>query len=176
MRGAIEATDLSAIRSAWEHVFRSNDPFAWPFRPEFTVGRIFYPTDGYHLTKPQFMAIGGALRRAGERGFFLSAVESEGLSFLERSWGHWACESLSYNDYCQLPLTLENAIYSRAGNWGVLISHEMHALISGSREFMTALARQYRGWSSDLRQLREAWSESPNAGWLEPTISHTDPV
>lgn len=82
----------------------------------------------------------------------------------------------SYEDYSQLSLTLENAIYSRDGNWGVLISHEMHALIAGSREFMTALDEQYRGWSNDLRLLREAWSENPNGGWLEPTISHVAPV
>ena len=176
MRGTIESTDISAARSAWELVFRSNDPFAWPFRPKFTVGRIFYPTGGCHLTKQQFLAIGAALTRAGERGFFVSVVESEGLSFLERSWGHWVCESPSYEDYCQVPLTLENAIYSREGNWGVLISHEMHALIAGSPEFMTALGEQYREWTNDLRMLRAAWSENPNAGWLEPTIGHVTPL
>ncbi len=176
MCAPVETTSLPVIRSAWEQVFRSNDPFAWPFRPKFTVGRIFYPTDGYHLTKPQFLAIGEALKQAGEKGFFLSVVESEGLSFLEKNWGHWACENPSYEDYSKLPLTLENAIYSKEGNWGVLISHEMHALIAGSREFMTALDEQYRGWPNDLRLLREAWFENPSAGWLEPTISHTDPV
>lgn len=173
MGGAIETTDLSAIRLAWEHVFLTNDPFTWPFRQEFPVGHVFYPTDGYHLTKPQFGAIREALKQVGETGFFLSIVESEGLSFLDRRWGHWVCENLSYEDYIQLPLSLENCICSRRGDWGILVSHEMHALVAGSQEFLTAIAEQYQGWPNDLRQLREAWSGNPNASWLEPTISHT---
>jgi len=176
MRGAVETKDLSAIRTAWEQVFCSNDPFAWPFCPQFATGRIFYPTDGYHLTKQQFLAVGEALEQTGETGFFLSIVESEGLSFLERSWGHWVCESPSYEEYCQLPLTLENVIFSREGRWGVLISHEMHAVIAGSTEFIAALAGQYREWANDLRLLREAWSGNPNAAWLELAISRATPA
>lgn len=176
MLGALETKDLSAIRSAWEQVFCSNDPFVWPFRPRFMSGRIFYPTDGYHLTKLQFQAVGEALKQTGETGFFLSVVESEGLSFLDRGWGHWVCESPSYEEYTQMPLTLENAIYSREGRWGVLISHEMHAVIAGSAEFMAALSGQYREWSNDLRLLRQAWSGNPNAGWLELVLSRTAPV
>jgi len=172
MRRILETDDLSAIRTSWEGVFRSNDPFAWPFQPEFAVGRIFYPTDGYHLTDRQFLAVSSALNRTGETGFFVSVVESEELSFLERKWGHWACDSPSYEEYMQLPLTLENAIYSIEGRWGVLISHEMHALVAGATDFMASLNERYQRWSDDLRLLREAWAENPNAGWLEPTIGH----
>lgn len=175
MSAALETTNLSAIRSAWEQVFQSNDPFTWPFQPQFATGRIFFPTDGYHLTKQQFLAVGAALEQTGETGYFLSVVESEGLSFLDRSWGHWVCESLTYEDYCQLPLTLENALYSREGHWGVLISHEMHAVIGGSTEFTAALSGQYREWASDLRLLKEAWSGNSNADWLDQVIGRTTP-
>lgn len=172
MRGAVETKNLTAVRSAWAHVFRSNDPFAWPFQPQFTTGCIFYPTDGYHLTEQQFLAIGHALKQTGETGFLISVVESEGLAFLDRDWGHWVCESPSYEEYCRLPITLENAIFSREGLWGVLISHEMHAVIAGSTVFMSALAGEYRSWSEDFCLLREAWSGNPNAGWLEVITSH----
>jgi hypothetical protein len=165
-------TDLSAIRSAWEEVFLSNDPFSWPFRPEFSMGRVFYPTDGYHLTKRQFLALKEALEHIDVRGFFVSIVESEESSFLKRASGHWICEDLSYDEYIELPLTLENAIYSKDGNWGILISQEMHAVMSGSAEFLAALAGRYSGWSDDLRHLREAWSENANRDWLQPTLSH----
>lgn len=167
-----ETTDLSSIRTAWERVFRSNDPFDWPFQPQFPVGRIFYPTDGYHLTERQFLAVSRACRRTGESGFIVSVVESEEPSFLDREWGHWACETPSYDEYTALPLALENAIYSTEGRWGVLISHEMHALVAGATDFMASLDREYRGWSDDLHLLRQAWAENPNAGWLEPTVSH----
>lgn len=176
MRGVRKTTNLSAIRSAWEQVFCSNDPFGWPFQPRFALGRLFYPTDGYHLTEQQFLALGEALDQTGETGFFVSVVESEGLSFLDRSWGHWVCESPSYEEYLQLPLTLENAIYSTEGRWGVLISHEMHAVIAGSTEFMAALTGQYREWASDLRLLQENWSGNRNADWLELVMGRVTPA
>lgn len=166
-----EITELSVIRTAWKHVFRSNDPFSWPFRSKVASGLIFYPTSGYHLTDQQFRAVLFALKQTGEDGFFISTVESEGLSFLDREWGHWACDNPSYEDYLKLPLTLENAIYSKNGRWGVLISHEMHALVGGSSDFISALSDRYRSYPDDLRLLRDAWAGNPNAGWLEPTIS-----
>lgn len=176
MHGTIETNDLSAIRSAWEQVFSSNNSFSWPFQSQFATGRIFYPTDGYHLTRQQFLAVVDALDQVGETGFFVSVVESEGLSFLDRSWGHWVFEGFSYQEYCQLPLALENAIYSREGRWGILISHEMHAVVAGSTEFMSALAGRYGEWAHDLRLLQEAWSGNPNAAWLELVMSRATPL
>lgn len=172
MSANVETASVLTIRSKWEQIFLSNDPFIWPFRPEFTAGRIFYPTDGYHLTKPQFMAVMEASKKIGENELYISIVESDKVEFLERAWGHWSCENLSYEGYIELPLILENTIYSKKGNWGILISHEMHALISGSREFMVGLDEHYREWSNDFQSLREAWSDNQNSSWLEPMVNH----
>ncbi len=175
MTDVIETTDLPAIRSAWRRVFSTNDAFAWPFRGAFEVGRVFYPTDGCHLSTEQYSALVGAIEKVGETAFFLSVVESEKLTFLDRNWGHWSCDLPSYEEYCELDLTLENALYSKDGRWGVLISHEMHALIGGTEVFMTALGDHYQGWANDLRKLRDAWSDNANANWIEPTISRMAP-
>ncbi len=175
MTGVIETTDLPAIRSAWRRVFKTNDAFTWPFGQEFEVGRVFYPTDGCHLTIEQYSAVLGAIQRVGERTFFLSVVESEELAFLDREWGHWSCSIPSYQEYCDRHLTLENALYSKDGRWGVLISHEMHAVIGGTKAFMTALDDHYQGWADDIRMLRDAWSDNANATWLEPTLRRMAP-
>jgi len=167
-----ETKDLEAIRSSWIQVFETNEPFQWPFQQHFEAGRLFYPTDGYHLTEEQYRSIVAASRAIGEDALVLSIVESENLEFLDRTWGHWAGGIPSYSQYVELPLTLENALYSRNGEWGVLISHEMHALVSGSERFLAALGREYSAWSSDLRLLREAWSNTPNNEWVESTVSH----
>ena len=82
MSRVIATIDLPAIRSAWEAVFRSNDPFSWPFHESVEIGRMFYPTDYYHLTKKQYSAVVSAAKAIDEASFFLSIVESEGLSFL----------------------------------------------------------------------------------------------
>ena len=156
--------------SAWRSIFSGNDPIAWPFRQEFEYCRLFYPTDGCHLTAQQYLALTNAVQGIGEDGFFLSIVESQGQSFLNRSWGHWSCDLPSHEEYSELCLTLENALYSRNGHWGVLVSHEMHALVGGTRTFMTELGKHYRRWADDLRLLREYWSGNPNAVWLEAII------
>lgn len=173
---ALDSNGLSALRGVWKRVFRSNDPFAWPFQPQIATGCIIYPTDGYHLTKRQFMVVREVLDQLGENGFFVSIVESEGQSFLDRGCGHWVCENPSYEEYSQLPLVLENAIYSRNGRWGILVSHEMHAVVGGSTEFMAGFAGRYDEWASDLRLLREAWSGNPNAGWLDHVIARATPL
>ena len=175
MADVTEETDLSAIRSAWHRVFSTNDAFAWPFRETVEVGRVFYPTDGCHLTREQYSALVSAIRSVGETGFLLSVVESEGLTFLESSERHWSCDLPPYEEYSELHLALENALYSKDGCWGVLISHEMHALIGGTQAFMTALGDHYQGWANDLRELREAWSGNANANWLESTIGRMAP-
>lgn len=165
-----EVTDPNKIRSSWERVFSSNNPFAWPFQNAFSTGRVFYPTDGCHLTDVQYSALLDTLRELGETTFFLSVIESDGLSFLEKDSGHWSINMASYEDYCGLNLTLENALYSKLGHWGIIISHEMHALISGKRNFINAIDGRYKEWAGDLRMLRHAWSGSKYPTWLEPII------
>jgi hypothetical protein len=167
---SIETTSLSVIQTAWNQTFCSNDPFSWPFRSSIAAGCIFYPTDGYHLTEQQFSTVVEAVKQIGETSFFLSIVESEGLSFLDRDWGHWKCTNPTYEEYCQLPLTLENSIYSTVGKWGILISHEMHALIAGSIEFITLIAKQYGELEDDLYLLRKSWAGNMNRNWVDEII------
>lgn len=170
-----EITDVLAVRPAWLRLFSTNDAFVWPFNEAIEIGRVFYPVDGCHLTRRQYSALLSAIRSVGETCFFLSIIESEGLSFLDRDWGHWSCALPSYEEYCALHITAENAMYSKEGRWGLVISHEMHALVGGSETFVAALDKHYRGWGEDLCQLREAWSGNENAGWLEPMIKRAMP-
>ena len=172
MRDVLKATDMSLIREAWQRVFSTNNAFVYPFK-RFRACRIFYPTDGYHLTEDQFSSIMTASRGAGEIDFLISIVESEGTSFLDRSWGHWACSAPSYKEYSELPLALENALYSTRGRWGILVSHEMHALVGGTAPFLTRLDELYLSWANDLRRLREDWVGNPNASWVEPIVARS---
>jgi hypothetical protein len=163
-------TDLPFIRSAWQEVFKTNDPFCWPFQSKIPTARIFFPTDGYHLTPQQYSALTNALRQCGESAFCLSVVEAVELTFLDRWSGHWKCDLPTYAEYRELPLGLENTLYSESGSWGVLISHEMHAFIGGSAAFMSMVGDSYPNWDEDLGALKAEWSANPNAGWLEPVV------
>lgn len=159
--------EAAAVVPSWRRVFTDNDPFGWPFASWVSAGGVVYPTDGLHLTRTQYEALTSALGTIGETGFFISAVESDGLEFQRRPWGHWWSEQASYEEYCALDLTLENALYSRHGRWGVLISHEMHAVVGGTIEFVRALTESRTDWLEDLRMLNKEWSGNPKAEWLQ---------
>ncbi|MEM6454567.1 MAG: hypothetical protein AAF772_05700 [Acidobacteriota bacterium] len=171
MTHSIRSVAPKVVRSAWEEIFNSNDPFVWPFRSQFLEGRLAYPTDGYHLTKEQFLAVSAASKELGEEGFYLSVTESEGLSFLDRPWGHWLSNTSTYEKYAELSLPLENAMYSRQGRWGAIVSHEMHALIAGPPRFLSALDARYPSWEMDMNALRSDWPSGVDMDWLAQMTS-----
>lgn len=72
---------------------------------------------------------------------------------------------------------LENAIYSRLGRLGVILSAEDHAVVGGSSEFMAAFRRFYPRWPLDMDAFASCWSEyarSRNADvtWLSAYIDY----
>ncbi len=158
-------TDVSSLRQSWERIFITTDPFTFPFRSSIQRCVIFYPTEGYHLTEAQFKAMTAAARTIGEEGFVISVVEYAEDFF--KQGDHWWCQFPSYEDYLNLPLVLENAIYSIKGNWGIVISHEDHGVVGGTEEFINQVREQYPQASSDIVDLKEAWQDNPNNDWIQ---------
>lgn len=156
------------IDKKWRQVFIGNDPFKDPFSKSVTSRIIFYPTYGYHLTEAQYRAFSAALRRMGISEFYLSIIEFSG-AFLEKG-RHWFCELPSYKQYLQLPLTLENCIYSKEGIFGIMISHEDHAWIGGKGEFVNTVKAEYKTWKNDIRNFEKHWPESV----AEPVLKAID--
>jgi hypothetical protein len=168
----IHKLDCKAVRKPWTTLFASNNAFAWPFDAEIKGGAVFFPTQGYHLTRRQFAAITEAARCTGEESFNLSVVEGVNLEFLQRDCWHWRLVRPSYEEYSKLTLPLENAIYSEAGTWGVIVSHECHATVGGSLEFIQAVNDAYGGFAADLKGLRAEWSGNPRGDWLAEVVRH----
>jgi hypothetical protein len=163
------------LRQAWERVFLANDPFAWSFAPSIAQGRVFYPTDGCHLTEAQFRAVVSAARGCGPGSCYLSVIESA-VDFLARPSGHWRCDSPTYNEYSALCLTLENAIYATDGSWGLVISHEEHAVVGGPPLFLARVDAQYGAAEHDVQRLRATWRGHPDASWVESIVRRVTPV
>src|SRR5688500_15986950 len=136
MTEIVKLTDPSRSEFAWRQVFLSNDPFQWPFRRPLTSAIAVFPTDGCQLNKHQFDAIAAAAATLNEDHGFLSVIESENSEFWKNSQSHWLVPFHAFSEYAELHLTLENALYSPSGQWGAIISHEMHALISGPPSFL----------------------------------------
>jgi hypothetical protein len=162
--------DPSRVRRIWQSIFTSNDPFSFPFQPQIGASLIFYPTDGYHLTEEQYGAISDAARAIGEEGFVVSVVEYE-VDFLERGESWW-CAFPEYEDYLSLPLVLHNSLFSMNSRWGLLVSHEDHAIVGGSIEFISKIREDYPEFASDIASLRDFWKDKSENEWLNGVLGH----
>ena len=165
-------TDRGLLRRTWASVFASTDPFTVPFTETIEAYVVFHPTDGYHLTRSQYEVLLAAARDVGDGHFFVSVVEYEPDFISEQD--HWRCSFPSYDDYLRLPLVLENAIYSAQSQWGVLVSHEDHALVGGSREFMRHIHDSYPDWREDISRLRSTWVSQRNAEWVKEVVGRIE--
>jgi len=145
-----------SIRSAWKKIFHHNDPFRDPFQHSIDARLLMYPTYGYHLTEEQYSAFILTATNVARTTFYVSVVEYTG-DFLARG-EHWHCAMPEYEEYRSLPLVLENAIYAEDGTFGIVISHEDHALIAGTEEFVSKLKGNYSSWEEDQRNIKNEWT------------------
>lgn len=172
-----DEAELARSQAVFEAVFRTADPFGLPFQDEVEARDLLYPV-GFRLDEDEFRAVAEAAGKLGEGRAFLSEVEgSSGSRWAARN--HWEID-LGVYPYPQLASEgfidiMESAIYSTAGTWGLLISHEQHAVAGGSPLFVSSLreqlARDHLGdflsfWRENLERFQSDLS------WLAPLLEH----
>lgn len=178
-----QTNDTARLREAFYRVFRSRDPFSAAGHEELPVRVVLYPTYGYYLETQQFQALIGALHDCGEREFFISMVEAEPepRNWDSKEFTHWVCEKPTLEEYMSIGVFIENALYSPSGSWGILLSHEDHALLVCQPSFWDAFQSRYPNWRQDLEQFIELWrfhekERDVDVGWLEPLLDHLTPT
>ena len=171
-------TQTAPLKEAFHQVFNSRSPFDPAGRDEFPVKAVLYPTSVYYLEVEQFQALMRALEDCGEEEFYISMVEFEPE---ERVWGvgensHWLCRKPALEEYERVELYIENALYSVSGSWGVLQSHEEHALLVCHDALWVSFERYYPDWRKDYTEFIDYWkevgSDGVNVEWLNPFLSH----
>lgn len=126
---------IQKLKSTFYSIFKNRDPFDSMFNEHIKQKIILCPTDGYYLDEKQFNALMKTIRQIDENSFYLSEVEFD--DFTENldaqnihNPGHWELNNeTSYEDYRNNLIILENALYSPKGTWGLIISHEDHAVL-----------------------------------------------
>lgn len=172
MSTTLDARNKADAVQAWHQVFCSVDPFGWPFCPAITDGGILFPTDGCHLSREQFDVLARVVVRSGETHCYLAVVEGSEGSGVTLGDEVFVVDFADYDGYARLHLTLENAIYSMNGTWGLLISHEMHAVFGGSADFVSTF-NQFDGSSAEQwRNFRAQWQAAEHVQWLAMIASH----
>ncbi len=157
-----------SLERDWNRIFAPCDPFGIPFTDAIASYMVFYPTSGYHIDVTQYLAVTQAAKILGDKGFWVSETEWQSESFAEAS--HWWCAFPDYSEYEQLPLVLENAVYSPRSSWGLILSHEDHAIVGGSLRFIEYVKSFYPQWRIDLEELRLFWAKHQQSNWLDAIL------
>ena len=176
MKKIVGSEALKTLESSFLKVFKNKDSFGNPFTEDIQTKLLLFPTDGYYLQEDQFNVLCQINRHIGEEEFFISEIEgdcfSASLSSQAYEHGHWVGNVTSmYEDYKSLPIVLENAIYSKKGNWGLMTSHEGHAILGGSKEFIVRFQGLYPKYRTSQERFFEYWKYNKskynsNIEWL----------
>jgi hypothetical protein len=172
------------MQAAWRKVFVTDQPglrypstlaFRYPFTERIERAMILYPT-AWHLEESQFRAICQTLRALGSSIFYTSIYEDKG-DFLysggvrgdARHHILKAEDSFAMHE-ASVPWPLEYALYGDAPCWGLIASHELHAILGGSTEFIEKFKSFYPNWAVDVGALKYFWVGNDNRAWLDELL------
>lgn len=118
---------------------------------------ILYPTDGFYLTKKQYLSITDILKERGNSNYFISDIEfSDSFSENDDELGHEhrRYKLFNYADYINEKLLFEYAIYDVNGLWGISVFQDYFAIVCGDEKFIESVKQHYSN-SNDIQKFRE---------------------
>jgi hypothetical protein len=179
-------SELEKLKNNYYSIFKGFNPFGKVFQDDIDIKGVLCPVDGYYLNEEQFLAIVHATKVTGETKIFISEVEIELDPFFQSNsdkafnCSHWELNlPVTYNEYRSLPIFIENAIYSPLGQWGLIVSHEEHAVIGGHNSFMKAFKQKYEKLNQDLLTFKKIWNTNTtefksNIDWFKEFIDYIE--
>lgn len=174
--------DFGLLKESFYRVFKSHNPSEPAGREELPIKAVLFMTDSYHLEQHQFYALANTLRARGESEFFITETEGAGDPFdpTNPKRGSWICVNPTFAEYAGVPTGIENAVYSKSGSWGILLSHELHGLLVCGHQFWSTFQKWYPLWEHDVKEFVEFWraNEEEHGSeheWLRPLLSHLNP-
>jgi hypothetical protein len=163
--------------SAYSRVFLHSDPFDAPFTEAMESRALLYPV-AYTLERDEYEVVAQAAHVVGDSAMVLSIPKNgDDIDPLEYPV-HWLLE---FEDFTEYELTRasihENALYSPAGKWGLLVSHEQHMVVGGSVEFVETMVRGFPGAERALEEFLNTWAEHKqkrdvDTAWIHALLVH----
>jgi hypothetical protein len=148
LSGPIEdVSELATVRAALGSVFRETNCFGQPLKSN-TEGALAFPDGLYSPTTEQFDRLALAASRLDETDAYIAVTEGTGSpSDIELVWRFDLRESpygaLNQHHTDVWAPALENAIFSTNGSWGIVFSQEDHAVLGGSKLFVSNFASRF---------------------------------
>ncbi len=178
-------TSFDRIKQIYFKIFLGNNPFENCFSKEIKKVNLLYPVDGYKLTREQYDALIFTISNIYiDEEIFISEIEAESIGEIFRSnndidkyqFKHWIFDlSTTYDEYVKMDINVENAIYSSQGNWGIIISHEEHAIVGGNSKFFDIFKTKYKELDNCIDRFKSYWDYNnkhynSNMGWYDDFI------
>jgi hypothetical protein len=182
MKYTKQQNPISELKKVFYKIFKNTNPFGSMFNDVIKQKFILCPTDGYYLNENQFNALMKTSKASGETSFYLYEIENCLLDNPEEkntySFGYGELSNkISYEEYKNLKIVLENALYSTDGSWGVIISHEDHGVIGGNNDFIESFKEFYPSLNQDYKNFIKMWEENKtqynsNLNWLPDFLKY----
>lgn len=172
---------LTDAQEAFHNVFHSPDPFDEPFQSKIEKRLILYPFQ-YVPNNKQYIAIEAAAESIGEKNAYISQIEGYKKGPF-REGNHWQVR-LSINPFKNgfnhedgWTGLMETAIYSTHGSWGLISSHEWHAVVGGPNRFIETLAAKFPEVMTQTQNFLAAWKNNRDRygvkiDWLPNLLAH----
>jgi hypothetical protein len=174
--------ELDILREQFFRAFKDVDPFGEMFMDSIEERQIICPFDSYALDKKQFNALILSIMAVGDKGFYITEIEPIDCFgvvvppfYQPRSW-HFELP-ITYEEYEQIGFYLETAVYSPTGRWGLMISHEDHAVIGGSKLFINTFNENYPNSKKGYDYFLEMWKANKeqfnsDISWMSKFLEH----
>ncbi len=177
---------IETIHKVFNSIFKSDDAFEKMFHENIKGKILLYRTNGCTLNKKQFTALMKTVNTFGESTCYLAVIEGGFLANatdkndIYDSTPKEISTNISYEDYCKYRLMRNNALFSKQGTWGIIISHEDHAVIGGSVKFIKKFKTFYHDLAKNVKKFIEHWEyckENYNVdlSWLPEFLNYIDP-
>lgn len=177
MRALSEAEFTREAKPAFERIFVSENPFECAFASAIEVRMILFPAH-YTMESSLAKAVIKEMARRKENAFYFSILERPKADEQDRPY-HWEIPANQLEEYRSLgyPFVLENAIYATDGAWGIMFSHEHHALLGGAADFVQAVTKTLPQPGKQIEKFVEAWKHNhdrfgSDLEWLPRLLQH----
>jgi len=165
---------------AFRMVFQSDNPRDCPFASSIPRRALWYPTMlGLDLDARHVVALNTAARLVGDDAYYVTVLVRNPAAPPDPR-NQWLVPLSSPEEYRDLrfALNFETAHYSPKGAWGLMFSHEEHAVVGGSAPFAESLFRSL-GITDDqsVRAFLTRWLDDRESlgvplDWIGPFLTH----
>ncbi len=170
---------IENAKKTFEKVFKNKDPFSNCFQKNIESRILLFPTEVLRLTEFQLNILMETIRIYDKEDIYISHIElKEYPNYINE---HWVISSdITYEEYDNMPFIFENAIYSQTGKWGVIISHEEHALVGGKKDFIKKYLSIYKNSTKDVNEFKKYYDEAKkeyprlNIDWVDELLEIID--